>query len=245
MVRDPGRARQIAEHLAGKLGVPATAEAFRGFTTSRLLAAQVEISSPGNLPDLRDEHGVDPLYGLTPFTPVLGDDVLPAEPRESFDAGVDLLAGFNAEEMKLYFVPTGVLGAVTEEQAVATLAASRPDAADVLRGYGLGKEEPAGEVLSKALTDLVFADGVRRLLADHPGHSFGYRFDWRSSAFDGQLGACHGLELPFVFDTLPAATALVGPDAPRELADEMQQTWVRFAGTGDPGWAAGAVRSFG
>ena len=244
MVRDAGRARQIADRIAEKLGVPATAAAFRDLTTDQLLAAQVEISAPGNMPDLRDEHGVDPLYGLTPFAPVLGDDVLPVQPRESLDADVDLLAGFNAEEMKLYFAPTGVLDAVTDELAVATLVTSRPDAADVLRGYGLGKQ-PAGEVLSRALTDLVFADGVRRLLAEHPGRSFGYRFDWRSPMFNGQLGACHGLELAFVFETLSAARDLVGPDAPTELAAEMSAAWVRFAETGDPGWEAGAVRSFG
>ncbi len=244
MVRDPGRARKIAEHVAARLGVPPTAEAFRGISTEKLLAAQIATATPGAVPDLRDEHGVDPLYGLTPFCPVLGDDVLPAQPRESLNAEVDLLAGFNAEEMKLYFAPTGVLTSATDEMALGLLSATRPDAAEVLRGYGLG-QEPAGEVLSRALTDLVFADGVRRLLAEHPGRAFGYRFDWRSPRFDGQLGACHGLELPFVFDNLAVAQAFVGPDAPQELATEMQQAWVRFAETGDPGWAAGAVKAFG
>ncbi|QUQ66669.1 carboxylesterase/lipase family protein [Kutzneria sp. CA-103260] len=244
MVRDPDRARKIAEHVAAKLGVSPTAEAFRGFTTEQLLAAQMAIATPGALPDLRDEHGVDPLYGMTPFCPVLGDDVLPAQPRESLNADVDLLAGFNAEEMKLYFVPTGVLAAATDEMALALLSASRPDAAEVLGKYGLG-QDPAGEVLSRALTDLVFADGVRRLLAEHPGRKFGYRFEWRSPQFDGQLGACHGLEMPFVFDNLAIARELVGPDAPRELAAEMNAAWVRFAETGDPGWEAGVVKAFG
>src|SRR6201999_4499980 len=102
------------------------------------------------------------------------------------------LAGYNAEEMRLYFVPSGVLAAATDEMALAMVGAARPDAADVLRKYGLGTD-PAGEVLARALTDLVFADGVRRLLAEFPGRAFGYRFGWRSPQFGGQLGACHGL----------------------------------------------------
>jgi carboxylesterase type B len=29
-----------------------------------------------------------------------------------------------------------------------------------------------------------------------------YEFAWRSPQFNGLLGACHGLEIAFVFDTL-------------------------------------------
>ena len=33
-----------------------------------------------------------------------------------------------------------------------------------------------------------------------------YRFDWKSPALGGQLRACHGVDVPFVFDTLDAGT---------------------------------------
>ncbi|GFM99517.1 hypothetical protein Sfulv_43280 [Streptomyces fulvorobeus] len=65
------------------------------------------------------------------------------------------------------------------------------------------------------------------------------------------LGACHGLEIAFVFDTLdrPEAVALTGPGAPRELADAMHRAWVRFVASGDPGWpswdATRPVMAFG
>lgn len=54
------------------------------------------------------------------------------------------------------------------------------------------------------------------------------------------LGACHALELGFVFDTpdVPESAQLAGPDAPQELADQMHAAWVRFAVSGDPGWAS-------
>lgn len=244
MIRTTELAGTVAERVAEKLGVPATAEAFRALSTRQLTDVQTEITTPGQTLDLRDANGFDPGYGLAPFLPVFGDDVLPAHPRERPDSDVDLIAGSNAEEMRLYFVPRGLLDVITDEQAVAILGASRPDAAEVLTTFGLG-EKPTAEVFVAAMTDLVFAGGARRLAEQHPGRAFQYRFDWRSPLFDGRLGACHGLELPFVFDNLAVAQAFVGPNAPRELAAEMNAAWVRFAETGDPGWEAGAVRSFG
>jgi carboxylesterase type B len=66
-----------------------------------------------------------------------------------------------------------------------------------------------------------------------------YEFAWRSPAFGGLLGACHGLEIPFVFDTLGPGAMLgpaLGDDPPQGLADAMHSAWVAFACRGDPGW---------
>ncbi len=68
-----------------------------------------------------------------------------------------------------------------------------------------------------------------------------YEFAWPSPAFGGVFGACHALEIPFVFDTLDLGPdqmqgSLLGSDPPQELADAMHGAWVAFAATGDPGW---------
>ena len=64
-----------------------------------------------------------------------------------------------------------------------------------------------------------------------------YEFAWRSPQFDGLLGACHALEIAFVFDTLGNGTApLLGPNPPQQLADTMHAAWVAFATSGDSGW---------
>ena len=65
-----------------------------------------------------------------------------------------------------------------------------------------------------------------------------YEFAWRSPAFDGRLGACHALEIPFVFDTLAieGMEVLLGEAAPQALADAMHTAWVGFITRGDPGW---------
>ncbi|MEC3982631.1 carboxylesterase family protein [Amycolatopsis sp. H20-H5] len=87
-----------------------------------------------------------------------------------------------------------------------------------------------------AAIDELFRAASRRLTDAH-GNARTYEFDWR----DGPHGACHTVELPFVFETtdlpeLRGPDGLLGPRVPPSLADELHQAWVRFATTGDPGW---------
>jgi para-nitrobenzyl esterase len=64
-----------------------------------------------------------------------------------------------------------------------------------------------------------------------------YEFAWRSPQFNGLLGACHALEIAFIFDTLGNGTEpLMGSDPPQQLADAMHAAWVAFATHGHPGW---------
>ena len=65
-----------------------------------------------------------------------------------------------------------------------------------------------------------------------------YEFAWRSPQFDGMLGACHTLEIAFVFDTLDkeGLEPVMGANPPQQLADTMHAAWATFATTGDPGW---------
>jgi para-nitrobenzyl esterase len=236
MVRGRAELGRVAQAVADRLGVAPTADAFRKLSTEQLLDAQDALLKPGGSPDLRGEDGLDRGFGLSPFLPLVGDDVLPRHPGEAIRAGagadIDLIAGTCREEMLLYFGPTGLLDVLTDEQAVAMLSASHPDAANVLRGYGLGSGRKAGEVFVEAMTDLVFRDGVQELVESHQGRSFRYEFEWRAP----RLGACHGMELPFVFDSLAASAALVGDEPPAGLAREVNAAWTRFAATGDPGW---------
>jgi carboxylesterase type B len=70
-----------------------------------------------------------------------------------------------------------------------------------------------------------------------------YEFDWASPVGNGLFGACHALEIPFVFDTIDRGPGqmlgdLLGPSAPQELATKMHRAWVSFVATGDAGWPA-------
>jgi para-nitrobenzyl esterase len=63
-----------------------------------------------------------------------------------------------------------------------------------------------------------------------------YRFDWPTPVFGGRLGACHAIEIPFVFDNLaaPGAPEFTGGDAPQGLATAIHDAWVKFMQSGDP-----------
>ena len=67
--------------------------------------------------------------------------------------------------------------------------------------------------------------------------TFAYLFEWGSPAMGGWLGACHGLEIAFVFGNQGrgdlAAFTGAGDDADA-LAATMMDAWVAFARTGDP-----------
>ncbi len=68
--------------------------------------------------------------------------------------------------------------------------------------------------------------------------TFAYQFGWSPPGPGRRLGACHGIEIPFVFGTLqdPALRSLI-PFAPkaRKLSGRMQRAWLEFAKSGDPG----------
>jgi hypothetical protein len=65
-----------------------------------------------------------------------------------------------------------------------------------------------------------------------------YWFAWSTPRHGGRLGARHGAELAFVFDTLlsDGADWLLGPEPPHTLGDTMHRAWLSFAGIGEPGW---------
>jgi para-nitrobenzyl esterase len=71
----------------------------------------------------------------------------------------------------------------------------------------------------------------------YPQDAFVYLFTWESPARRGAFGACHALEMPFVFGTLWAPTqdrfAGSGPEA-ETLSRQMMDSWIAFARTGNP-----------
>jgi para-nitrobenzyl esterase len=64
---------------------------------------------------------------------------------------------------------------------------------------------------------------------------FVYQFVWQSPINDGSLGACHGMELPFMFNNIAMARTMTGggEDA-YKLADKISSAWISFIKTGDP-----------
>ena len=91
--------------------------------------------------------------------------------------------------------------------------------------------------------DRIFHWPAGRLLELQSRHSrevFAYSFNWSPPLLERQIGACHGIELPFVFGTIlepwlrPWLGAMPGA---RKLSHRMQEAWLAFAKTGQPGHA--------
>ncbi|MEV6247444.1 carboxylesterase family protein [Streptomyces sp. NPDC051742] len=234
IARPLAEARRTTEAVAARLKVPATAEAFAHVERERLLAAQTEVTGKGS-----------PLTGGHAFQIVVDGEVVPRDPAEALadgaSAGVDLLMGTTTEEYRLWFVPGGAVDRVGPLlQRILLWKTKVP--ARTARVYRAGRpSEKPGEVLGALATDKLLRIPLNRLAdarlgSGAPGGTYLYEFAWRSPVLG--LGACHALELGFVFDTLdlPETRALTGPDAPRELAAAMHAAWVAFARTGEPGW---------
>jgi para-nitrobenzyl esterase len=235
--------QRLVAKMAKLMRVTPDLAGFGSVSPGKALDALEAVSLPTTRIDLRDERGREPAFGLSRFLPVHGDDVVPLPPLQALGEGVgqevDVLIGTNAEEMNLYFVPTGVKGKIGRLLAWLFLRKALPQAGKVLKAYGMGRGVKPGEAFTRALSDLVFRWPARRFAEEHRGRTHVYDLSWRSPACDGELGACHGVELPFVFDTLACATGvqrLCGPRPPQALADRMHMIWAGFARDGSLPW---------
>ncbi|MEU8764721.1 carboxylesterase family protein [Streptomyces sp. NPDC048659] len=230
----PASAGLIAARLARKLGITPDPAAFAAVPLDELLPAQAELRGEVNArpdPALWGEAALD----MMPFEPVRPAPALPGP-----ELGVDLLIGSNREEYRLFLVPTGRLDVLPGTTLTALTRAYGLDPDTALPVYEAGRPGASpGVLLDAVATDWFYRIPAVRLAEAVPGSHL-YEFAWRSPRFGGTLGACHALDLPFVFDRLqdPAYAPLLGDRPPQELADAMHGAWVRFAATGDPGWAA-------
>jgi para-nitrobenzyl esterase len=157
-------------------------------------------------------------------------------------AGVPLLVGFNADEwttMRRYWPDVTVEGLQT------ALGASFGDLADqAMAVYPAATDAEASAAADDFQTDLYFACPAR-FIADRMervgSEAFFYTFTRVVPAPGGEeLGAFHGAEVPYTFDSLAQETWIPRNEVDEGLADAMADYWVRFAATGDPN-GGGAV----
>ncbi|WP_166908361.1 carboxylesterase/lipase family protein [Mycobacterium sp. DL440] len=243
---NPEQAGRVTQAAAGVFGVEPTAAGFDRLTDEQLVEAVPTLTGL----DLRTDEAFDPLLGLSPFSLVLAE-----QPALQLNPDVGLLIGTNTEEGNLYLVPQGHLDSSTRADVEQLAAQVDTDPATLVQRYRSRLPEAGwGELRSAILGDALFRTGSDRTARAHEqlagAATHRYEFSWRSAAVDGLLGAAHAVELPFVFDragleVLRGPGALLGPgEPPAALAAEMHGAWVRYATTGDPGWAAPVTRRF-
>lgn len=234
-------ARIITAELARRLGVAPTLAEVAAVPVDRLVATQFQLS--GDLamnPDPGRWREVS--ANAMAFEPVVDGEILPARPIDGIAAGngrgVDLLVGTNRDENRLFLVPTGVADVIDDASLALVASGLGLDAAG-LALYRSGASS-AGDALADVMTDWFFRIPAIRLAEQHDGETYMYEFAWPTPVLGGRLGACHALEIGFVFDTLDAegADVLYGSSPPAELAATMHRAWVDFARSGRPGWDA-------
>ena len=234
--RSPQQAAEFTRLFFEKAGATSVA-GLRALSAERLVELQEElIADMGFEADLL-------------FAPVADGVVVPADPEQAFAdgaaAGIAFLNGTNADEYRywqLYFPyfkyipPSLVLSAAP---AVKVKLGNRADA--ILEHYRGALPDPGwGDITFALVNDMMFRVPHLRVSDLQSRHApvWMYRFNWRSKA-DDDLGACHAIELPFVFRNFdsPTSAQIVGENPPLALSDAMMDAWIAFIRTGTPSHA--------
>jgi len=237
--------RMVGGYLADALGVPADRESIKAVPLDKLVQAASDLVVEVQTAPDPARWGQLALSQL-PFAPTVDGSVLPAAPLTALaaghGAGVPLLTGSNLDEARLFLVAPGTIDLIDE-----------PALAAAAGGYGLGGSglavyrasrlgASAGDILAAVISDWFFRIPAIRVAEARSttgtAKTWMYRFDWPEPEANYRLGACHGAEIPFVFDT--AARPEVRPrlgDAPSQaVADRVHRAWVDFITDGNPGW---------
>lgn len=87
MTRDIDVAQRLVRQLARLLQVAPTHDGFASVAPGDMLDALEAVSQPPARIDLRGRDGRDPVFGISKFVPVHGDDALPLPPLDALKAG--------------------------------------------------------------------------------------------------------------------------------------------------------------
>lgn len=241
------QADRIAKRSAKTLKLKNTRASYLKFSPEELQVAQTKVTP--KMVKLDTEEYADPTGGLVLFFPVIDGDVVPDIPLKQMQNGTggkhDLLIGYNSDEVNYFLVPIGMMKKIKLnlilKKAVQTLHPA-PAAAIAVYKDAYPKKN-LGELFSTILTGYQFLVPSVRYADAHAksgGKTFMYEFGWPSSVANGTYGAYHGLGLPFVFNNLAIVTGdrgmLGSKGGPPDLAEKMQNAFVQFAKSGDPGW---------
>jgi para-nitrobenzyl esterase len=231
----------VADRVLAKFEVsPSDSNSIRALSSEQLLKGA--LSKDGVTPN--------PELGMA-YQPVIDGALLPSPAFEmtarGSAAGVAVMVGSTLEEWKLMAAMDSSLSKLERDHLISRMSRrlTAPTAGAIIECYEKARAQrhdsftPA-EIFSAMETDRVFRIPALRLAeiqAKHTRQIYNYLFAWKSPAVHGALGACHALELGFVFGTnhVPGMDrfAGAGPEAD-ELATRIQDSWLAFAHSGDP-----------
>lgn len=241
----PALAEQVTSELAQRLGVTPTADAMGAVDPWRL-ADELTVFN-GELAADPARWGRLAQLGVA-VCPVIDGQVLPEDPWSALHGGradgINLLVGHTRDEFRLFSVMAGRAGTFTDAEAGAALDvwAPRPHGAAGYRDFF--SEAGASELLETVESDALFRMPSLHLVQANTaagGTSYLFELCLTATGLDGNLGACHSLDVPLAFGTLDSPTgkgvfgAVPSPEALR-VSEELGEAWARFVASGEPGW---------
>jgi para-nitrobenzyl esterase len=192
---------------------------------------------------------------LLAFRPLIDGETLPIHPLKAFQNGdcknIEFMIGTNLNEAKLFTVLNPLISNLNDADAeklinftLSSYGLNPSQTKTMIDTYKQAREGKFStelkEIMNALMTDYIFRISTIRLLeaqSKHQSNTYNYLFTWPSPAYNGDLGACHALEIPFVFNTLNNAAfkEFIGesPDL-NTISHNIMDAWIAFAHTGNP-----------
>jgi para-nitrobenzyl esterase len=244
-------ARDLATAIAAEVGLRPTVADLSGVDPRKLTDAGEALSAK-TTGHVAKWGQLSPFIPQSSFAPSVDGEILPTTPFQAMAAGaardVELMAGHNAHEYRLFLLLGGMLGKITDDQATVLLRLLAPGGEAGEHAYRKAYPDAGPD----ALFEHIYSDWLFRMpslrLAEAQlaggGRAHFYELTLPAPANGGALGACHALDLPLLFGTFEAdfgallfAGATISEEV-KELSSHFRRAWTAFARTGDPGWPA-------
>jgi para-nitrobenzyl esterase len=238
--------KRVTEWLLGELNLNSEdLEEFRKLSTEEILEASVK---------MRLKATSEGIYNT--FGPYIDGKTLPEHPLKAIMKGfardIELIIGTNLEEWKFFHMINPSFKEIEAERLSKLLKRALQIAGEdekivdnIIKTYKESREEnnlPAKpqDIIDAFITDSIFhipAIKFAEAQSKHQINTYMYLFSWQSPFQGGKYGAMHGLDIPFVFNTLIAQDGLFNPKRTEEtemLSTRMMDAWTSFARTGNP-----------
>jgi len=237
---DPKVTKKPSKKLMRMLGVEkGDLNVLRKISPEKIIDAQNKLSS------------TNPLA----FRPLVDGDTLPIQPLKAFQNGncgdIEFMIGTNLEEAKMFTALDPKISKIDDVGGeklligyLGTLGIDMSKSKELIDTYRKAREGKFStelrEIMNALITDYLFRIPTIQFLeaqSTHQVNTYNYIFTWSSSAFDGKLGACHAIEIPFVFNTLDvpkiAGFASRSPET-EAISSKTMDAWIAFARNGNP-----------
>ncbi len=230
-----GRAEKVADMFLDILDIkPTEVNKLRSLTEQQIINAQVEVMARASDPELA-------MDGL-PLSPVVDSKLISELPIQAIAGGsadnIPVLIGTNLDEWKLFAVLDRNLPTLNEAGLLRRCQhfILDGDVTGLVEAYRQARSQRNLAVTPVELFIAIQSDRIFRMPAIKLAEAryrrqqptYMYLFNWVSPLMNGILGACHALELGFVFGTLDDNFTGSGEEA-RALSRKIQDAWTGFA----------------